>query len=315
MTRAEPIISMNPAPIYHTIIIGGGPAGLSAALLLGRCLRDVLILDEGLPRNRMSKAMHGFLGHDGICPMTFLTRSREQLDPYRTVKIHKTRVTDLKKGEMGFEVSSGCGSFTSRTVLLATGVRDNWPDLPGSEPFRGKSLHHCPYCDAWEHRGQRFGVYGADRKAVELAVELRLWSESVTLFPGGDSPVEAELKACLARNGIAIQHGKITTLVGEEGILRAIEVDHLPHPCEALFFSPGQTHSSELAVGPGCRIDPRDSSVHCTEDGGTGVEGLFVAGNVTDGIQMAVIAAAEGTKAAVCINNFLMEQDGRFGGG
>jgi thioredoxin reductase len=297
--------------LNDVIIIGGGPAGLSAALLLGRCLRQVLVFDAGHPRNEASRGMHGYLGHDGIPPGDFLKLCREQLAPYESIQWIPSTVMDVRREKRRFLVSTGeGGEYYARAVLLATGLVDLLPELPDVRRFYGVTLHHCPYCDAWEHRGQRLGVIGSDLAAVEMALELVLWSSDVTLFSHGvelTDPLEIQR---LSRVGIKQVKDRVLTLEGHGDKLSSVKTEtQAIYPCDALFFSPTQAQRSPLAQRLGCEIDGSGCITNADPDGGTDEQGIFVAGNASKGVQMALVAAAEGLKAASAINNWLLELD------
>jgi thioredoxin reductase len=155
---------------FEIIIVGAGPAGLSAALILGRCRRRVLVCDSGKPRNAASRAVHGFLSRDGTPPPELLDCAREQIRPYRTVTMLQTEVVDAEQSAEGFAVLLANGSsYFAPKLLLATGVVDELPAITGIDRFYGRSVHHCPYCDGWEWRDQPLAVYGGSEREADSA--------------------------------------------------------------------------------------------------------------------------------------------------
>ncbi|HEX5176178.1 MAG TPA: NAD(P)/FAD-dependent oxidoreductase [Chthoniobacteraceae bacterium] len=296
--------------MLEVVVVGGGPAGLSAALVLGRCRRKTLVLDAGHPRNAASKAMHGFLSRDGMPPAEFLDICRQQLARYNSVEFRRAKVTDVARANDAFTTTLENGeTFASRMVLLATGLIDECPPLAGFEQFYGRSVHHCPYCDGWEQRDQPLAVYGAHDEAVDLAAEVRHWSKDVILCSGGKPRFSRKRRQCLERLGIVVIEDPIERLEGEGDQLRAIRfVTGKALPRTALFFSPGQFQRSPFGEKLGCKFD-RDNCIRCAEGAATGIPGLYVAGNASRGLQLVIIAAGEGTEAAFAINEALIEAD------
>lgn len=271
--------------LYDAVIAGGGPAGISAALVLGRYLRRVLVCDAGNPRNASSRAMHGFIGHDGIGPAEPLQKARRELKAYNSVEWRAAEVTAAEKNGREFTmVLKDGGTVSARALLLATGVKDRLPEVAGAGRFYGVSLHHCPYCDAFEHRGQRLGVLGNDRAAADMARELRLWSSDATLFTNSDAPLSGGLRGDMEKARIRVVTGKAASLDGGGKTLQWVRLrDGSSYSCGALFFTSRETHRSSLAAALGCGVDFTDGAVACGGDGNTGVEGVFVAGNISGG--------------------------------
>ena len=299
--------------IWDAVVVGGGPAGLSAALILGRCCRHVLLVDEGHQRNRFSEHMHGFLACDGISPQQFLSTAREQLRPYDSVLLIEDVVENAAC--LGHEFALALSNHEpvrTRTLLLATGVVDHLPPIEGIEPLYGKSVHHCPYCDGWEWRQHRIAAYGSgDDKGGGLALMLLQWSNDVLLFTDGPAELSLAMQARLRERNVAIHEAKIVRLNGDGPRLESVVLsDGKSVECNALFFNTGQHQRSPLASSLGCKFTDRGGVDAGDLDVTTDVEGLFVAGDVTRDVQLVAIAAAEGVKAAFAINKLLLSREG-----
>src|SRR5437868_7706813 len=170
--------------MFDVAVIGGGPAGLSAALMLGRCRRRVLLCDLGQPRNRHSQALHGYLTRDGVSPATLCELGRAELAPYG-IELRSIGVTAIRRRADGFEISlTGGLEEAARFVLIATGVIDDLPAIPGFQECYGRSVFHCPYCDGWEWRDRRLAVFGG-RDAAHMAVGLKTWSADIVVCSNG----------------------------------------------------------------------------------------------------------------------------------
>jgi thioredoxin reductase len=297
--------------MFDVIIVGAGPAGLSAALLLGRCRRNVLVCDSGQPRNQASRALHGFLTRDGTSPLELRRLGRDELVRYPNVRVRDVEVIDARCEPGGFELVLRDGErLQTRMLLLATGRRDLVPDVPGFKRFYGRGVYHCPYCDGWEHRDQPIVVYGSGRLGAEIAREMLTWSSHLTLCTATGAALAEEDRRRVGSVGIGIVDTPIATLEGDaKGMLKAVVfADGAVLPCQALFFCEEcLPQRSALAERLGCDFDEQ-SSVVCKAHAATNVPGLYVAGNVRGGLHLAIMAAAEGAEAAIAVNEALLAQ-------
>ena len=295
--------------MYDVIIVGAGPAGLSAALMLGRCRRRVLLCDTGRPRNAASHAMHGFLSRDGMPPREFLRIAREQLQQYDTVEVRDMEVTVAECRDSRFHVELSDGSaFLSRKLLIATGVVDKLPDIPGFADLYGRSVFHCPYCDGWEVRDRPLAIYGRGARGLGLSLELTGWSRDLVLCTDGPPELDADDLARLARHGIPVRRERIVSLEGPERLEQIVFESGEPLARHALFFTTGQEQQSDLAIRLGCHMNEK-GTVHTGKYESTHLPGVYVAGDASRAVQWVVVAAAEGAEAAFSINTDLLKED------
>jgi thioredoxin reductase len=296
--------------MYDVIVIGAGPAGLSAALMLGRCRRRVLVCDTGKPRNAASRAMHGFLSRDGIAPADFLKIAREQMQPYDTVELRDVEVTAAECRESRFHVTLADGSVQqSRKLLIATGVVDNLPEIPGFRELYGKNVFHCPYCDAWELRDRPLAIYGRAERGLGLSLELLGWSRDVVLCTDGPSEISAEGLARLERHGVPVREDRLVRIEGvEQDDVRMVFASGAPLDRSAVFFTTGQTQHSDLVTRLGCVMTDK-GTVWTGKYEAAHLPGLYVAGDASRAVQWVVVAAAEGAEAAFAINTDLLKED------
>jgi thioredoxin reductase len=296
---------------FDVVIVGAGPAGLSAALMLGRCRRSVLVCDTGRPRNAASTALHGYLTRDGIPPRELLAVGRRELDTYDTVELRDVGAADAVCDESGrFRVTLDDGEVvTSRKLLIATGVCDNLPSIDGFQEFYGRSVFHCPYCDGWEVRDQPIAIYGNGARGVGLSLELTAWSVDLVLCTDGAADISRDDRVRLDRNGIAVREDRINALEGDGGILqRIVFATGEPLARRALFFTTGQFQRSALAIRLGCEFNDK-GTVRTGKYESTHLSGLFVAGDASRAVQWVIVAAAEGAEAAFAINTDLIKED------
>ena len=295
---------------YDCLVVGGGPAGLSAALMLGRCRRSVLLCDAGRPRNAQSAGLHGYLTRDGIGPSEFLRLANEEVRKYPTVEFHQGEIVDVQRMAAGFTVTDAGGlQFSARKLLLATGVVDELPGIEGLYELYGRSVHHCPYCDGWEWRDQPLAVYGRGEAGSGLALALTVWSNEVVLCTDGACELSPKEEGSLARAGIEVREDPVVRLEGRDGFLeRVVFASGEALPRKALFFSSGQHQRSHFAARLGARFNEK-GAVDTGTCESTNVPGLYVAGDASKEAQFVIIAAAEGSEAGMAINKALLRDD------
>jgi thioredoxin reductase len=300
---------------YDVAIVGGGPAGLAAALLLARSRRRVIVIDDGQPRNSAAQHLHGYLGHDGIEPAKLLERGRAEVAHYNVEFLPGTVVSATESQDRGkfptefhLEVTPG-QNISARKLLLATGVVDTLPDVPGLKECFGRSMHHCPYCDGWEHRDQALATFGSEPEdAVGLALALRTWSSNVTALTNG-TPLKDVQRLKLEQNRVAARVQPVVRAHHHNGQLRSIEfVDGTRLSLEALFFNLGHCQRSDIVRQLGAARDG-DEHASTSDRQKAAKRGLFVAGDADGDVQFAIVAAAEGATSAVAINRELQDED------
>jgi thioredoxin reductase len=283
---------------------------LSAALILGRCRRRVVLYDADEPRNARSERLSGFLSRDGLPPLELRRISREQLAPYDSVTLRDGQVARAECREDGFEIALDDGTRErSRKLILATGIVDELPGIEGIDAFYGTSVWHCPYCDGWEHRDQAIAVLGAGKGAETQALKLTNWTRDLVICSNGPAELTRSQLRRLKRNGIGVREEPIARLEGEHGRLRAIRfASGATLERQGAFFPPAERQRCDLAVKLGCRLTPKNV-IHTGAYEKTGVAGLYVAGDASRLVHLAIVAAAEGAMAAYAVNTELTKED------
>ena len=296
--------------MFDVVIVGGGAAGLSSALVLGRARRRTLVLDTGSPRNAPSPAAHGVLTRDGTPPAELLRIGRDQLRPYDSVELRDHGAADARAVDGGFEVDLGGGeSVHARRLLLAHGVADDLPEIPGMREMWGTSVLHCPYCHGWEVRDEPLAFFGSGQAAMEMVPLLLGWSRDLVLCSDGSAGLDDAQRAALARHGVAVREEPVARLEGRGGVLeRIVFADGSTLPRRAVFTRPAQRLGSDLAARLGCE-HTETGLLRVDEWGATTVPGVYAAGDITTPMQQVVRAAATGSLAAAAINRALAVED------
>ena len=294
---------------FDAIVIGGGPAGLSAALALGRSCRRVLVAADGPPRNAPAPAAHNVLTRDGTPPAELVRIGREQLAPY-DVTVREAWAADAERTDGGVAVTFADGArVEARGLVLATGVRDVLPDVPGLAELWGSGVFHCPYCHGWEVAGRPLAVYARGEDALHLCRLLRGWSDDVVLFTDGPLGLSPEDRARVERNGVVVREERVERLVGSGGDLEAVVLEGGEAVARGgLLLAPEQELRSDLPHRLGCPLTA-DGRVEAGVGGRTPVPGVFVAGDAGPGMQSVVMAMASGTLAGAMLNHDLLERE------
>jgi thioredoxin reductase len=287
------------------LVVGGGAAGLSAALVLLRARRAVVLVDAGAPRNAPAAHLHGFLSRDGTPPADLLAAGRAEVSGYGGRLIDDTVIGI----EPGFQVRlANASQLRARRILVATGLRDELPDIPGVRERWGRDLLHCPYCHGYEVRDQPLGVLGGSPEAVQQAQLVRQWSSDLTLFPHTEA-LAPEQREHLTARGIRILEGTVARLVLDDDRLHGVELRGGPViPRTAVFVRPRFVPNADLLTGLGCELDEHGWVVH-DPVGRTSVAGVWVAGNAADARAHVIDAAGQGSATAIALNADLVDED------
>lgn len=296
---------------YDVVVIGGGAAGLSAALVLSRARRKVLVVDSGTPRNAPAAHLHGFLSRDGLAPGELLALGRDEVTGYGGEILDGTVTELVPAGRSGFWVLLSNGQRVSaRRLLVATGLRDELPDIPGLRDRWARDVLHCPYCHGYEVRDQQLGVLGGSPDAAHYAQIVRQWAADVVFFVSTGTLTVVERSQLVAR-AIGIVEGTVKQVLVEDDSLRGVEMDDgRTIPRGALFVPPRFVPHNDLLVGIGCDLD-EGGWVTAETSGHTTVRGLWVAGNLANPRAQIISAAGEGSAAAMAINADLVDEDVR----
>jgi thioredoxin reductase len=290
---------------YDVVIVGGGPAGLAAALTLGRGRKRVMLCDSGPPRNAAAVHVHNFVTRDGITPAEFRRIAREQLREYENVQVRDVRVEAISgaAGEFTVRVNAG-DAVLARRVLLCMGMIDQPPPIEGMRELWGVSVFQCPYCHGWEVRDQRFAYLAMTVETLEFAIFLRGWTADVAVLTNGAFEIPGEMRSRLASAGVAVHESPIARLAASGGRLSAIEfADGARRERDVIFVHPPQRQVT-LVQGLGLELDEK-GFVRLNDKGETSIAGISAAGDLTSPLQSAILAAASGMRAAALVNHAL----------
>ena len=296
------------------VIIGGGPAGLSAALMLGRARRKVVLLDAGQGRNAPSEASHSFFTRDGTPPADLRRIGHEQLQPYGSVTVRMDEAVAVSGEISQFQVTTATGErLKSRTVILASGVRDVLPDIPGVDRYWGKGVFQCPFCDGWEHRDRPMAVLATPETAIEAVRLYRNWSPDLTLLTNGQWEPDRELSDLLAGMDVGVVTDQIELVGGKNGhVDRIVFATGRELPVAVFWIRPGQEPRTGIAADLGCELYDAGfvtGLVKLEGPGQTTVPGILAAGDITSPIHQVSLAVASGTLAAAGATRLLIGMD------
>lgn len=290
---------------YDVVIVGGGAAGLSAALALGRARRSVLLCDSGPRRNAAAEHIQNFVTRDGISPNEFRRIARQQLEAYASVEMRDDPVEEIGGERDAFQVRLASSAVQARRILLCTGMIDEMLDIEGFRELWGKSIFQCPYCHGWEAQNRTFGFLASSVEMLDFALLLRGWTSHVVALTDGRYSVPSEVAVRLSRAGVAIEEGRITRLV-----IRGEHLDHVelegrpPVPLEFLFARPPQ-RQAPIVQALGLALNPMGFVEVDEMRRETSRPGIYAGGDLLTPAQGAIIAAASGTHAAGMLNHAL----------
>ena len=296
---------------FDVVVVGGGAAGLSAALVLSRARRRVLVVDSGAPRNTAAQHMQGFLSRDGMPPARLLEEGRREVESYGA-QIRTGSVAELVScGSKGFTaILDDRTRVTARRLVVTTGLRDELPDIPGLQERWARDVLHCPYCHGWEVRDQQLGVLWNGPDSVRYAQTVRQWTRDAVLFAPADTITPADRSRLVAR-AIGLVEGDVARIVVEDDKVSSVELtDGRRIPRDVVFVPPRFVPNSDLLTGLGCEVDEQGWVVTGPQ-GATSVPGVWVAGNVANPRAQVITAAGEGSAVAIAVNADLVEEDVR----
>lgn len=303
--------------VHDAVVVGGGPAGLAAATWIARYRRTVVVLDGGEPRNQGVELAHGYLGDDPVPPASLTGRAREQLLRYPEAEWCEGEASEVRRRPDGlFEVHlvAGGPALRARRLVLATGVRDRFPEVDRFFEHYGASVFHCPTCDGYEARDAEVVVFGWSEDVTGFALTLLGWARSVTLVTDGRAfEGDAGCRKQLADAGVPVLEDDAVELLGARGALEGVRLrDAGVVPCSMAFFSIAHEPRTDLAGALGCRLT-EEGCIEVDREGATSTAGVYAAGDVTPGLQLVQVAAAGGATAGVACARSLRGEGGMPG--
>lgn len=292
--------------LLDVLIIGGGPAGLNAALVLGRARKNVVVIDDETPRNWVTRETHGFVTRDGASPREFRKAAKDQIAAYPSVQFASDTATAITGSDGDFVVKTTQGaSYRTKKILFAVGKKDLPLDINGLTEVYGKSAFVCPYCDGWELRDQALVIIVSGVNALHMAKVISGWTERYTISTNGSDSLTDEHREELKQHHVTVFDAPIQSINSEEGMVQQVVLnDGTAIPCTGVFFQPKLFTGSELPKAIGCEIT-ESGTVIVDASGKTSVAGVYSAGDAASEIYQAITAASLGALSAVSINNEL----------
>lgn len=294
---------------YDAVVIGGSYAGLSAAMQIARACRSVCVVDTGEPRNRFADASHGFFGQDGAAPEAMIAIARDQLGTYSSVRMIADMACDATQVDGGFELTlASGGTVTGRKLVLAFGISDVLPDIPGLSERWGDTVLHCPYCHGYEHRDGILGVLWTAPMSAHQAALIADWG-TTTLYLDGNPLPEGDARTLLDQRDVSIEAASIKELRGKDRTLTSLLLgDGREAAIDALFLAPRSTFNSPIAERLGCALDngPFGPVVRTDAARLTSVPGVYAAGDIARAPHNATWAAADGVTAGISLHQSLV---------
>ncbi|MFF3922249.1 NAD(P)/FAD-dependent oxidoreductase [Paenibacillus lactis] len=297
---------MTTKQLLDVAIIGGGPAGLNAALVLGRAKKNVVVIDEGRPRNAVTRATHGFLTRDGISPGEFRRIAKEEISTYPSVSLVGDTAVAITGSDGHFQITTAQGNtIACKKVLFAVGMKDRPLDIPGLAEAYGKSAFVCPYCDGWELRDQPLVIISKGADAMHFAPLISGWTNQFTICTNGPDELTDAQRQELQQHQVPVLDSPIRFIDSSEGIVRQVVLeDGTAVPCRGIFFKPTLVTGSDLPQAMGCSMT-ETGAVVVDEFGKTSVPGVYSAGDAASRLYQAVAAASMGALVAAAMNNEL----------
>jgi thioredoxin reductase len=290
-------------------IIGGGPAGLSAALVLGRARKSVVVIDEGQPRNRVTRETHGFLTRDGVTPSEFRRIAKEQINPYPSVQFVEEAAVSVSGTDGDFQITTSQGKgYRFKKLLFAVGMKDLPLDIDGSTEVYGKSAFVCPYCDGWELRDQPLVLIVKGARAMHLAKMISGWTSQYSICTDGPDDLTDEQREELKQHQVPVFNSPIARIESTDGQVQHVALqDGTIVPCKGIFFAPKLAAGSNLPQAIGCEVT-ESGTVTVDHFGKTNVAGIYSAGDAAAEMYQAITAASMGSIAAAGINFELLSE-------